>query len=333
MKFLRIILISFVLIFGLFVIISFFLPSEFEINRSVMIKATPSAAFKQVSNFKSWEQWNPWSALDKDMTYRYSLNDSLLGSVMKWSSNNLKVGNIERKIIDFKPDALLVNSTVIEGRPGGIEKWEFTTSDNMTLVTWSQKVRLGFFFRFMGFMIARNTGDIMNSGLQNLKTFVERLPFVNINIYQEYIGNRTYIIKRGNAPHNDPAAISITLSNLYADLLNFANTNKLIITGQPIAINIEWGENYVFDAGLPVAPVSLIETNNNINYIKITAGKVVKGIYTGNYDSMAPAYDKILHYIRENNLVTDGFSWEEYISDPAYTSPDSLITYIYFPVK
>ena len=67
--------------------------------------------------------------------------------------------------------------------------------------------------------------------------------------------------------------------------------------------------------------------------IKKTQKEIVKAVYTGPYEKMMPAYDKVMAYIKENKLEISGRAWEQYISDPGTTPPEKLITHIYFPVK
>ena len=44
---------------------------------------------------------------------------------------------------------------------------------------------------------------------------------------------------------------------------------------------------------------------------------------------MMPTYEKLAAYMTAHGLSQGSVSWEHYISDPAETSPEELITHVY----
>jgi hypothetical protein len=71
MKALKIILITVLILVGAFIILNAFLPAKYEVERSVNINAPKEIVFEQVVDFKNWEQWSPWLAMDSTMTFNY----------------------------------------------------------------------------------------------------------------------------------------------------------------------------------------------------------------------------------------------------------------------
>jgi hypothetical protein len=310
------------------------MPAEIEITRNVSLNISVNSAFSNVADFKNWAKWNPWSSIDKNTTLAYSDQIAEVGSSFIWTSDNPNVGNVNREIIKIENNKSITNKMTVEGRQNSSETWTFSESGQQTDVSWTIKFRLGFFFRVLAPIINLKLGSIMEDGLDNMASlYSSQDETINLKIVQETLPSQMYVIRRGNAPHNDPVAISTSLRNAYTELMDFSSYFNLIVVGPPVAINIEWGDNYVFDAGLPIADVRVPQGSGSIRFINITDGKVVKGIYTGPYEKIAPAYKIIEKYIDDNNLKTDGNSWEQYISDPQFTPRDSLVTFIFFPVK
>jgi effector-binding domain-containing protein len=102
----------------------------------------------------------------------------------------------------------------------------------------------------------------------------------------------------------------------------------------PISIAINYApQNFVFIAGVPVATGTKINPKGRIFVYKIPAGRALKYVYIGTYDKMESAYKEIMKYIKDKNLQQNGYPYEQYISDPANTTPDKLETHIFFPIK
>jgi effector-binding domain-containing protein len=123
------------------------------------------------------------------------------------------------------------------------------------------------------------------------------------------------------------------MEKAYTEIFSFALANGSEMIGAPIAITINYTEtSWSFIAGVPISIAKGV-TEGRVFFHKIPAGRVVKYVYIGPYEKMAPAYDEIKKYIQENKLEMNGNAWESYISDPADTETDKLETDIFFPVK
>ncbi|MGD2128680.1 MAG: SRPBCC family protein [Lysobacterales bacterium] len=62
------------------------------------------------------------------------------------------------------------------------------------------------------------------------------------------------------------------------------------------------------------------------------SGRAVRVVHRGPYAEMAPTYARLAAWMAVHGMTEGHVSWEQYVSDPAETDPDDLLTYIYFLV-
>lgn len=66
----------------------------------------------------------------------------------------------------------------------------------------------------------------------------------------------------------------------------------------------------------------------------LPGGKAISILYRGAYDGVAPSYEALFTYMKENNLSPAGPAREIYLTDPSQAeSPADNLTEILFPVK
>jgi effector-binding domain-containing protein len=90
-------------------------------------------------------------------------------------------------------------------------------------------------------------------------------------------------------------------------------------------------ENLEMEAGFPVARP--LPGAGEIQASVFPAGKIGAALYTGPYNSMAPAYEALTQYIKDQGCEPTGVSYEMYLNDPSVAPPEELQTRIVFPLK
>jgi effector-binding domain-containing protein len=128
--------------------------------------------------------------------------------------------------------------------------------------------------------------------------------------------------------------IGPAMGKAFEKLFSFLGTNSMAPAGPPFAVYYSYNPagNTVFEVGVPVS--NAISGNEEIVYKEFPAMKVVTTLYKGPYDAMELIYGEINKYITANGLVTDGTSWEVYLTDPSQvTDPKENQTVVYFPLK
>lgn len=87
----------------LLVLISFFLPGSYHVERSVMVSAKPNIPFGLVSDFRAWDGWSPWNKLDTAMQKEYSPMVGEKGSWFIWKSQVPEAGSGKMTFTDVVP--------------------------------------------------------------------------------------------------------------------------------------------------------------------------------------------------------------------------------------
>jgi effector-binding domain-containing protein len=130
------------------------------------------------------------------------------------------------------------------------------------------------------------------------------------------------------------AEVGPKMGEIYGFLFNYTVQNQINPVGPPFAVYLSFDPegNTVFEAGLPVAEV--VSGSGEVEYREYPATKAVSLLYTGPYEKMGPAYEKIMQYISENNLKDKGIAQEVYLTDPnEEQDPEKFQTIINFFIE
>jgi len=154
--------------------IGFLLPSTWQVERSVVIRAPAPAIFPYLNSLKQWREWTVWYRQHPEMTTEYSGPDAGVGSTSRWSGEDgrgvMKIMQSERN--QFVAYTLLFN--------GG----EFRTDGALSLmpegegtrVVWRAAGEAGrnpanrYFALFLGYWIGGDFADSLELLKQRLET-------------------------------------------------------------------------------------------------------------------------------------------------------------------
>lgn len=78
-------------------------PSQYRVERSTTISASPDVVFAQVNDLRKWEAWSPWARKDPNAKMTYEGPAEGARSVMSWDGNK-EVGAGRMTILDSKPN-------------------------------------------------------------------------------------------------------------------------------------------------------------------------------------------------------------------------------------
>lgn len=167
--------ISVVLLLLLIIVaIGFVLPSEFKVQRQILIEAEPEQVYARLDDLRRWRDWGVWFKRDPDMQVRYEGPDSGIGMRSIWKSDTQGSGQME--IIATEADKRLVYSLYFpEYDMGSTGEFILTRKDGGTQVTWLDYGDVGPnpFMHYMALMMDSMIGPDFETGLENLKTLVE----------------------------------------------------------------------------------------------------------------------------------------------------------------
>ena len=158
---------------GLFILATFFLPTDYYVERSVEINAPAIAVYPQVADLEVWQEWNPWNELDPEMTIEYGEITVGKGAFYSWKSD--VAGSGKMTITDAEAPSMVSYELVFEGYENApsFSKMLLATEDPLgpTTVTWTFEGSVGdkFFARWMAFLMDKFVGTSYEQGLQALK--------------------------------------------------------------------------------------------------------------------------------------------------------------------
>lgn len=336
MRFLKRFLIVLVIFILLVTIISIFLPSNFRLERSVIVDADKEQIFKQVNDLKNWKNWSPWALKDSSVYFikeNYSDPSSGVGATFKWKSENEDLGEGTLSIVEsVKNQAIATEIDLGMITPKG--SWNFSEKDNGIEVIWSTEIDFGFnpITKFFGLFIEDQIAPDYELGLQRLKTYTENLPKINrVEVKKDTVAASWYLSIRDTVNQME---VNNVHGKMYANINQYMDQMDIAINGSPLVIYHFWSDTLIdIEAGIPVIDSVFVE-DERIHLSKIQEGNVVTAIHYGPYDRLPETYFGINEWMRKNKVVVTGPPWEVYITDPASESnPEKWETAIYFPIN
>ncbi|MEY2410555.1 MAG: hypothetical protein QOF48_3225 [Verrucomicrobiota bacterium] len=158
----------------LLLVISFFLPSQYRVERVAMIQAKPDAIFPWLAQLRKWPEWTVWNTnYDSTLAYTFSGPAEGTGSEMSWTA---KSGNGSLKLTGAD-----VNSGVRYEL--NFDNGRFLSTGGVSLSPTGEVTRVTFFNegnfgknpvrRYFGLLMDKMMGGDFDKNLQGLKQKVE----------------------------------------------------------------------------------------------------------------------------------------------------------------
>jgi uncharacterized protein YndB with AHSA1/START domain len=151
-------------------------PSDFHVERSLTMAASPARVFEEVNNLHQWEAWSPWAKRDPNMKKSYEGPEAGAGAVYHWDGN-AEVGSGNVTIAESHPDKR-IGIRLVMVRPFACDnavEFTFQPQGDQTVVTWGMDGKYNFITKAMGLFMSmdRMIGGDFEQGLTSLKTIVE----------------------------------------------------------------------------------------------------------------------------------------------------------------
>ena len=159
----------------LIVAAGFFVPSTFEVRRSIEINAQPRKIYDLIVEPRKWKDWSVWTKRDPDMHITYSGPPFGMGAKWSWVSKSEGSGNMEFTRVE--PDKAVEYSLVFADfnmRSTGALRLE--PAGNATRLTWTNTGDVGGnpLKHYLAMMMDRMVGPDFEAGLANLKALAEK---------------------------------------------------------------------------------------------------------------------------------------------------------------
>lgn len=328
------ILIVLIVLFGIFILVSLFLPSKVKVERSIFINAPGSVVFEQINNFHNWPKWSYWDNIDPEMKSTYQGPESGIGAKHLWTSANKNVGTGSIVIVESKPNSLVMTDLEFEGMGTSHGGWTIKDSANGSQVTTFMEMDMGFFGRIMGLMMDGMLGSDFEKTLEGLKKHCESLPVTPavspISVEPTITPEQLLATYKTTTNLQN---ISTDIGSSYHKIGEFMEKNKLEITGPVLAFYHGFSpEKIEMECAIPINKE--VKGDGTINVIKMPAGNAVVAHYYGPYEGTKDAHAAIDTYLKENNKKVIGAPWEVYVTDPGIEKDTAKwLTEIYYPVE
>lgn len=124
-----------------------------------------------------------------------------------------------------------------------------------------------------------------------------------------------------------------TIVDSFKKVYAYLDKEKITPIGPPITIYTSTDDKgFDFRAAVPIAqlPANLPE---GLAGGKSPAGKALKYVHRGSYESLDSTYEVITNQLDEKGLEAQELFVETYLADPRTTPPDQLVIEVYVPIK
>lgn len=174
MRFLKLLLISVIILGTIVFLTSLLFPSTAVVERTGVIRAPVDTVYAHIGNLRAWEPWNPWTRPDTTATLVYSDPATGTGAWYSWEGRQSS-GKVT--ILDSDPAKGIHYLLDIKGvRPvnSGIEL-KPAGDGKSTAIFWHMEIKLGMlpWWKLRGFVADRIYGPAMDNGLTKLNAICE----------------------------------------------------------------------------------------------------------------------------------------------------------------
>lgn len=340
MKFLKGLLITLLVLFIIYCIAMFFLPSRYVLERKITVEAPAEEVYNTVVDVETWENWSYWSTMDSTNEMSYFGTAGEVGYGYSWIGDVTGEGTYT--ISSLEPYERIDYDMFFKGQGDSKGYWNFEPlNDSETRVTYAFIAEFGFFDRIGKFFIDMGLGMPFEESLQALKLYIESGENPNAQVMEipDYDIQQLSVSAMPYYGIRKAVAISEMSSSFFQDnfqaLSVYLGDDMQSMTMPPFAIYEKWepktDETVVIVA---VACSSSKPETENIKIGKTYEGQVLKINYYGAYEKSEMAHIAMDRHLTENNIEMNGSPYEVYVTDPS-TEPDTTLwlTEVYYPIQ
>lgn len=125
-----------------------------------------------------------------------------------------------------------------------------------------------------------------------------------------------------------------TLVDSFKSIYGVMDKQGIAPAGPPMTIYTSTDDTgFHYQAAVPVAAEPANPPKGDISVGTSPAGRMLKFVHRGSYDSMDTTYEAITNYLDSKQLEAEDLFLEEYVTDPLKTPEDQLVINVYVPVK
>jgi len=311
--------------------VGFLLPSKVHVERSSVINAPPATVYNFLSDLHNWNKWSPWYEQDTAAVYSYDGPAQGVRATVHWDSKSMGKGSI--KMVETVPNEMIKYDLNFMEKGTAVSMHKLEPRAGGTQITWSFDADMGAnpLMRIMAALFAdKYGGRDYEKGLAKLKTVVESLPPMPPALKVEQVTHPAinYLAIRDTATM---ATISMKIGQGYGKIGPVMKKQKLNFAGAPFVIY--YTPPPVFDMDVAIAVDRPAKSDGMIRAGTMNSGPAIVVHYFGSYSTIAPAYNALQDWLKQNNKQPSGPPWEVYITDPMSEKDTAKWqTDIYYPL-
>jgi uncharacterized protein YndB with AHSA1/START domain len=155
--------------------LGYFLPSAFEVRRSIEVAASPAKVYDLVADPRHWRQWSVWTRRDPKMDIAYS--GPPFGQGAKWAWKSASEGSGHMEFVAVVPNQRIDYTLAFPDfgmKSAGV--FTFDAAGQGTRVTWTNTGDVGGnpLKHYVAATMDRMVGPDFEQGLASLKALAEK---------------------------------------------------------------------------------------------------------------------------------------------------------------
>ena len=256
MKIVKVLAVGLVAVVILLAAVGMLLPRTATLQRSIVIDAPRCTVFAQVEDWRRFNAWSPWAALDPNTQYTFSDPAQGVGATMRWTSANEDVGDGAQTVTAVEPCSFIDIKLEFDGMPAARAWHRLESVDGGTKATWGFEGDMGAgpVGRYFGLFMDKFVGADYERGLAALKVLVEALPkadFEGLDVQIVQTESVRWLVLPA-ASGKDAASVGQVLEGAFGKVMGTLADAGIEPAGAPMAIYVDEGESYSIRAGVPV---------------------------------------------------------------------------------
>ena len=158
---------------ALVLIVPLFLPTSYNIERTIEFQTERANIFARIVNLQGWKEWDPWYAMEPDAQYSFEGTPGVVGSTASWAGK--KIGTGKQTLTKVVQPEYIETQLEFEGESSAATGyWKFEEMENGTKVVWGMKGDLDYpIGRIFGLFMEGMVGTQFDKGLSSLKNLTE----------------------------------------------------------------------------------------------------------------------------------------------------------------
>ena len=136
-------------------LVSFLLPCDVKVARSIEIDAPAAEVFAKVNGLKAGSDWSPCLSRDPKVNLQYSGPDTGVGAKLEWTSEHPQVGIGKQQIVESIESQNVVTALDFGGQGTTSRALILVEADGKITITWDLEADMGIspIGRYMGLMM------------------------------------------------------------------------------------------------------------------------------------------------------------------------------------